>query len=165
MLNLNNAIVVDHEGYWMLGCDQAYVDYPIRFPTVTIALESTHELGKAADIIRVEDGYLPMEIKNAAGECDETGWYNFYVSLNGFNDTMLDNSIEALVQSDIADDNEQSICIPLTEAEQIEVYNLLDKQLKERFNTSCDKLLEEARLEMIEHERYEATKGREYFWD
>jgi len=44
----------------------------------------------------------------------------------------------------------------LTEAEQIAVYNEVDKQLKERFGTSCEKLLEEARQEMIELEEYRA---------
>jgi hypothetical protein len=69
---------------------------------------------------------------------------------------MVDNSFEAVVQAEFAEDNEQSYYIPLTEAEQIAVYNEVDKQLKERFGTSCEKLLKEARQEMIELEEYRA---------
>lgn len=156
MLEANKAIWIDNDGYWNYGSDQAYVDYPIRFPIVTIALSDTCALCRLADAIRVEAGFLPMFPDDESKEYDDSGWYNFYVDLNGFNDTMLDNSIEAIVQSEWADDNEQSYSIPLTEAEQIAVYNEIDKQLKERFDTSCEKLLEEARQEMIELEEYRA---------
>lgn len=162
MLEVNKAIWIDQEGYWNLGSDQAYVDYPISFPTVTIALESTGTLDRLADAIRVEAGYLPMFPDDESVEYDPDGWYNFYVTLNGFNDTKLCNAIEAIVQSRNADDDEQSYDIPLTEAEQIAIYNELDKQLKKRFGTSCEELLEEARQEMIELEEYRA-KHKEVF--
>lgn len=156
MLEASKAIWLDNDGYWYFSSDQAYIDYPVRFPTVTIALSDTMALCKLADAVREEAGFLPMFPDDESKEYDSSGWYNFYICLNGFNDTMVDNSFEAVVQSEFADDNEQSYYIPLTEAEQIAIYNEVDKQLKERFGTSCEKLLEEARQEMIELEEYRA---------
>ena len=168
MLDVEKAIWIDNDGYWNFGSDQAYIDYPVRFPTVTIALEGTVALTKIVDAIRVEAGHLPMMYPNGWTkedgydnfDCD--GWYNYYVTLNGFSDTMVDNCIEAIVASPNADDNEQSYYIDLTEAEQIAIYNELDKQLRERFDTSCEKLLEESRQEMIEYEEWKA-KNKEVF--
>lgn len=168
MLEINKAIFLDYEGYWYFGSDQVYVDYPVRFPTVTIALEGTIPLTEIVDAMRMEDGHKPMLAPDGWTEemgydCyDSNGWYNYYVTLNGFTDTMVNNSIEAVVQSEWADDNEQSYYIPLTEAEQIAIYHEVDRQLKERFNASCNELLEQARLEMIELEDYKAKHKEEF---
>lgn len=162
MLNVEKAIWIDNDGYWYFSSGQAYIDYPVRFPTVTIALSDTTALCKLADEIREEAGFLPMFPDDESKEYDSSGWYNFYICLNGFSDTMVSNSIEAVVQSEFAEDNEQSYDIPLTEAEQIAVYNEVDKQLKERFYTSCEELLEESRQEMIEYEEWKA-KNKEVF--
>ena len=165
MLDANKAIWISYDGYWNYGNDQAYINYPVRFPTVTIELESTYVLTEIVDAMRVEDGHLPMsypdgwtaEMGYDSFDCD--GWYNYYITLNGFTDTMVCNCIEAIVDSPNADDNMQSYDIPLSEAEQIAIYHELDRQLKERFGTSCEELLEEARQEMIELEEYEAKYG------
>lgn len=166
MLDVKKAIWLDNEGYWSFGSDQAYIDYPVRFPTVTIALESTIILDKIVDAMRVEAGHKPMFPDNwdelDPEEWDDEGWYNFYIGLNGFTDTMVDTCIEAVVQSEWAEDNEQSYYIDLSEAEQIAIYHELDRQLRERFSTSCEELLEEARQEMIRLEEYE-TKHKEVF--
>lgn len=156
MIDVQKCIGLDYELYWNFGSDQAYIDFPVRFPTVTIALLSTVGLTRAVDEIRVREGHLPMLPigTDESGEYDQDGWYNFYVSLNGFNDTKIDNCIEAIVQSSEADDNEECYYVPLTEAEQIEVYNEINKLLQKYADTSCDKLLEEARAEMIKLEQY-----------
>lgn len=159
MLNINyDSIRIDPEGYWNFGSDQANVNYPVRFPTVMIALESTFELDRPVDAMRVEAGHLPMFPWMDLGidDYDDDGWYNFYIGLNGFTDTMVDNCITAIVQSRNADDDECEYDIPLTEAEQNEIYKVVDAQLCERFDTSCDELLEEARQEMIRMEEYRA---------
>lgn len=154
MLEINkNTISLDPDGYWSFGSDQANINYPVRFPTVTIALESTEVLDKIVDAMRAEAGHKPMFPDNwkelDPEEWDDNGWYNFYVGLNGFADTMVDTSIEAIVQSPWADDNEQSYYIDLTEAEQIAIYHELDRQLISQFGTSCEELLEDARKEMV----------------
>lgn len=163
MLEINkNTIYLESDAvnYCHFGSDQAYVNFPVRFPTVTLELQDSHELNRIVDAMRVEAGYKPMFPDNREEldpeDWDGNGWYNFWVGLNGFTDTMVDTYIEAVVQSEWADDNEQSYYINLTEAEQIAIYNELDRQLRERFNTSCNELLEEARQLMIEEEEYEA---------
>ena len=165
MLDVKKAIYIDANefDYISFDSDQAYVDFPVRFPTVTIQLESTDILTEIVDAMRVEAGHKPMMYpdgwKHEDGyedfDCD--GWYNYYITLNGFTDTMVCNCIEAIVDSPNADDDGQSYDIDLTEAEQIEIYNELNQQLKERFGTSCEELLEEARQEMIELEENEVT--------
>ena len=149
MLEINeNTIFIDRDGYWNFGSDQAYIDYPIKFPTVTIALQDTHELNKLIDAARMEAGHKPMFPENwkelDPEDWDDNGWYNFYVGLNGWSNTRVDACIEAIVQSEWADDNEQSYYIDLTEAEQLAIYNELNKQLIRRFGTSCKELLKEA---------------------
>lgn len=167
MLNINkNSIVIDSEGYWNLGSDQVNISFPCRFPTVTIALEETGTLDRAADAIRKELGHKPMFPDNSdeldPDDWDDVGWYNFYVGLNGYDDSKVDSGIEAIVQSENADDDFQSYYIPLTEEERLEVFKVLDEQLRERFNTSCDELLEEARRNMIELEEYRAKHKEEF---
>ena len=160
MLDIKKSIWIDADEfeYTNFNSDQAYVDSPVRFPTVTIQLVSTNTLDKIVDAMRVEAGHKPMFPDNwreiSYEDWDSDGWYNFYVTLNGYSDTMVDNAIEAIVDSSYTDDDGQSYYIDLTETEQIEVYNELNKQLKEHFNTSCDALLEEARHLMIEEEEY-----------
>ena len=160
-INARN-IWIDPDTDWFYGSDQANVNFPCVFPTVTIMLSDTLTLIRIVDAMRMEAGHKPMYPVNGnaddAESYDAYGWYDFQVGLNGFTDTMVDNCITALVRSEEADDDEQYWHIPLTEAEQIAIYKELDKQLKERFETSCDKLLEEARLEMIEHEKHNAIR-------
>lgn len=168
MLDVKKAIYIDDNEfeYTNFDSDQVYVDFPVRFPTVTIQLESTNTLDEIVDAMRVEAGHKPMfpdnwkELSYDEWDCD--GWYNFYITLNSFTDTMVCNCIEAIVESPDADDDGQSYNIDLTEAEQIEIYNELNRQLNEHFNTSCNALLEEARQLMIEEEEYEA-KHKEVF--
>lgn len=163
MLEINkNTIILETDAvnYCYFGSDQANVNFPVRFPTVTLGLQDSHELNRIIDAMRVEAGHKPMFPENweelDPEDWDSNGWYNFWIGLNGFTDTMVNTSIEAVVQSEWAEDNEQSYYIDLTETEQIAIYNELDRQLRERFNTSCDELLEEARQEMIELEEYKA---------
>ena len=154
MLEINkNTITIDRNVYWDFGSDQIDMYYPCRFPTVTIALMDTDMLNKIADAIRMEMGYLPMfPDEGYTGEYDCNGWYNFYVGLNGYNDSKVDSCIEFTVCASDANDNEQRHIIDLMEQEQYEIYKVLDEQLKEWFGTSCKELLEEARQEMMEDE-------------
>lgn len=170
MLDVKKAIWIDagEFDYTNFDSDQAYIDFPVRFPTVTIQLESTDTLTEIVDAMRVEAGHKPMmypdgwKQEDGYDDFDCDGWYNYYVTLNGFTDTMVSNCIEAIVDSPNADDDGQSYDIDLTEAEQIAIYNELDRQLRERFDTSCDALLEEARQLMIEEEEYRAKHKEDF---
>lgn len=149
-----NTISIDPSVEVVYSSDQANVDYPVRFPTVSFGLYSTKDLDVEADAIRKSLGYLPMF--DTTGEYDEDGWYNFNISINGFTDTMVSNCIEFSVESPNADDDWKSYSIPLTIDEQIKVFNVLNKQCIEKFGQTCAEMLEEARQEMIEYEEWKA---------
>ena len=68
---LRGAIHIDTEQEYMLGDDQAYFCYPVRFPTVEFELAATTELCEIVDVIRKEKGYPPM-LEDGG---DSEGWY------------------------------------------------------------------------------------------
>ena len=82
---LRGAIHIDTEQEYMLGDDQAYYSYPIRFPTVEFELAATTELCEIVDAIRKEKGYPPM-LEDGG---DSEGWYDLYLGLNGYTDTHM----------------------------------------------------------------------------
>ena len=141
---LTAAIHIDTEAEYMLGDDQAYNSYPIRFPTVEFQLVATLGLSQAADAMRKAKGFLPM-LEDGG---DTEGWYDFYIGLNGFTDTNLDTSIMFVVVNSDSPDNEDYYTIDLSEAEQRAIYSILDDQCRRYYEKSCAGLLEEARLAM-----------------
>ena len=78
-------------------------------------------------------------------ECDDDGWYDFFISLNGFNDTHLDNCIEVVVAGSDSVDNEEVYTINLSEAEQKLLYIRFDEQCRKCVGKGCEELLEEAK--------------------
>ena len=141
---LRKAIHIDTEQEYMLGDDQAYFCYPIRFPTVEFELSATKELCEIVDTIRKEKGYLPM-LEDGG---DSEGWYDLYLGLNGFTDAHLDTSIMAVVVNSDSEDNEDYYLIELSEDEQKEIYTILDDQCRRYYEKSCSDLLDEAHREM-----------------
>ena len=141
---LTAAIHIDTEAEYLSGDDQAYNDYPIRFPTVEFQLVATLGLSQAADAVRKAKGFLPM-LEDGG---DTEGWYDFYIGLNGFTDTNLDTSIMFVVVNSDSQDNEDCYTIDLSEAEQRAIYSILDDQCRRYYEKSCAGLLEEARLAM-----------------
>ena len=141
---LRKAIHIDTEQEYMLGDDQAYFCYPIRFPTVEFELSATTELCEIVDTIRKEKGYLPM-LEDGG---DSEGWYDLYLGLNGYTDTHMDTSIMAVVVNSDSEDNEDYYLIELSEDEQKEIYTILDDQCQRYYEKSCADLLDEARREM-----------------
>lgn len=138
------AIHIDTEAEYMLGDDQAYNSYPVRFPTVEFQLVATLELSQAADAMRKAKGFLPM-LEDGG---DTEGWYDFYVGLNGYTETKMDTSIMFVVVNSDSPDNEDCYTIDLSEDEQRIIYNLLDSQCRRNYEKSCVDLLEEARQAM-----------------
>lgn len=134
------AIHIDTEAEYMLGDDQAYNSYPIRFPTVEFQLVATLGLSQAADAMRKAKGFLPM-LEDGG---DTEGWYDFYVGLNGYTETKMDTSIMFVVVNSDSPDNEDCYTIDLSEDEQRIIYNLLDSQCRRYYEKSCAKLLGEA---------------------
>lgn len=145
MLEASKAIWIDEDAYWDFDTD-------LYGNTVSVALASTTSLSRIVDKMRVALGHLPMfpEDKSQPYDCD--GWYNFYVRLDSTSETGLGSTILAIVESSAADDDYDSYDIHLTEDEQVDVYNELDRQLRERFGTSCGELLAEAKEYAVEEE-------------
>ena len=141
---LRGAIHIDTEQEYMLGDDQAYFCYPVRFPTVEFELAATTELCEIVDVIRKEKGYPPM-LEDGG---DSEGWYDLYLGLNGYADSRLDTSIMAVVVNSDSEDNEDYYLIDLSEDEQREIYAILDDQCMRYYEKSCADLLDEARREM-----------------
>ena len=141
---LHKAIHIDTEQEYMLGDDQAYFCYPVRFPTVEFELSATTELCKIVDAIRKAKGFPPM----LADGGDSEGFYNLYLGLNGYTDSHLDTSIMAVVVNRDSKDNEDYYLIDLSEDEQREIYEILDEQCQLNYEKSCEDLLKEARREM-----------------
>lgn len=147
---VRDEVYVDFSSEVQYGDDQAYIDYPSRFPTVGFQLIATEGLSKIADRIRVNAGYKPMHAMDAYTDdtCDNDGWYDFYVGLNGFSDTRVDSSIDFVVVNADSEDNEQTYSIVLSLDEQHAIYDRLDEQCRKYLGKSCEELLADARKAM-----------------
>ena len=84
--------------------------------------------------------------------CDNNGWYDFYISLNGYAGSHLDSCIEFVVVNSDSPDEEERYTIDLTAEEQAAVYQCLDAQCREHLQKGCEDLLAEARKHMEENE-------------
>ena len=145
MLEASKAIWIDNDGYWA-------VDSDLYGNIVTVGLESAMTLSRIVDKMRVAIGHLPMFSEDESQPYDCDGWYKFYARLDNKSETGLGNTILAVVESPVADDDYSLYEIHLTEDEQVDVYNELDRQLRERFGTSCGELLAEAKEYAVEEE-------------
>jgi len=143
---LRSAIHLDTRQEYMLGDDQARMNYPMRYPTVEFELVDTIELCEIVDTIRKGKGYRPVLEEGG----DTSAWYSMYLGLNGYTSTGLDTSILAVVVNSDSEDNEQPYYLDLSEEEQWAIIALLDEQCREHYGKSCADLLEEARQAMEE---------------
>ena len=141
-----NEIFIDFGAEILYGGDQANMTCPVRFPTVNFQLMATNGLVQIADRIRKEAGFKPMHAMDEYTDdtCDNFGWYDFYIGLNGFTPTHLDSSIDFVVVESDSEDNEQIYSIELTTDEQIAIYNRLNVQCLKYEGKSCEELLAEA---------------------
>ena len=146
-------VYIDFGSEIMYGDDQACIDYPTRFPTVGFQLMATDGLSHIADRIRVDAGFKPMHAMDNYTDdtCDNDGWYDFYVGLNGFSPNHMDNCIEFVVVNSDSEDNEQTYTIDLSPDEQAALFDRLDKLCRESLGQTCDELLAEARKRMDEN--------------
>ena len=82
--------------------------------------------------------------------CDNDGWYEFFVGLNGFSANHMDNCLTFTVVNRDSPDNEQSYTIDLSPYEQAALYDRLNEQCKDSLGQTCEELLDEARKRMDE---------------
>lgn len=152
---INTEIFIDFDSELIYGDDQAYICCPKRFPTVRFQLKPTRGLIQIADGIRQKLGFKPMYLAqgcksndcNACTDCNDIdcdGWYDFFISLNGLNDSHLDTCIAVVVAGSDSPDNEDMYTINLTEDEQKLLYNRFDEQCRRNIDKTCEELLKEA---------------------
>ena len=157
---INTEIFIDFDSELIYGEDQAYICCPKRFPTVRFQLKPTRGLVEIADGIRHKLGFKPMYPAqgckssdcNACTDCNDIdcdGWYDFFISLNGFNDSHIDTCIAVVVAGSNSPDNEDMYTINLTENEQKMLYKRFDEQCRRTIDKTCEELLKEAE-EMME---------------
>lgn len=147
---VQDHVFIDFSADYILGDEQVDVNYPARFATVGFQLMSTNLLASLMDRIRKEDGYTPFYPVDEYTEsmCDHDGWYDFFIGLNAWNETKVDNCIEAVVCNSHSADEGQRYTIDLSHEEQIAMFNRLDEQCRKHLGKSCDELLEEAEAQM-----------------
>lgn len=147
---VKDEVFIDFGTEIMYGSDQAYISYPIRFATVTFQLLATNALSQIADRIRKDLGFKPMHPMDEFTDetCDNDGWYDFYVGINGYADNQMDSCIEFIVVNSDSTDNEQQYAIELTTGEQEVIYLHLDEQCRQYLGKGCRELLEEAEKRM-----------------
>lgn len=151
---VRDEVFVDFGTDILYGSDQCYIDYPCRFPTVGFQLLATNTLSQIADRIRKDRGFKPMHPMDEFTDdaCDNDGWYDFYVGINGYAKNRMDSCIEFVVVNSESEDNEQRYAIDLTSEEQDVIYMCLDEQCRRNLGKGCEELLAEARKQMEENE-------------
>lgn len=151
---VRDEVFVDFDTDILYGSDQCYIDYPCRFPTVGFQLLMTNTLSQIADRIRKDRGFKPMHPMDEFTDdaCDNDGWYDFYVGINGYTKNHMDSCIEFVVVNSESEDNEQRYAIDLTSEEQDVIYTRLDEQCRRNLGKGCEELLAEARKQMEENE-------------
>ena len=150
---VKDEVFIDFGAEVMYGDDQCYIDFPCRFPTVSFELMATNGLSQIADRIRKDAGFRPMHPLDEYTDetCDNDGWYDFYVGLNGFADNHMDSCVEFVVINSDSGDNEEMYTIDLTTEEQNAIYERLDEQCRKYLGKGCEELLAEARKRMEEY--------------
>ena len=130
-----------------------------RFPTVTFSLWTTNGLNQIADRIRTDLGFVPMHPmdKYTHNTCDNDGWYDFRVGINGYRKNHMDSCIEFTAMSTYSPDEGKRYTIDLTEEEQKTVFSYLDEQCQKYLGKSCEGLLKEAEKQMMEDEGEQGT--------
>jgi len=160
---VRNEIVLEPYTEPIYGEDQCFISYPERFATVSLALRATNGLIQIADRIRTDLGFRPMHPMDEydGDSCDNEGWYDFYIGLNGHADNHIDSCIEFIVVNSDSEDNESVYTIELTIDEQAAIFSRLDEQCQFYFEQGCEELLAAAEKEMEEDEIEDHQEGRE----
>ena len=115
------------------GKEQAYVSYPVVFPTVNFNLETTEKMFWLADEQRIGQ------------EIGEYSSYDYFIGISEYDkNDKVDNYIEFVVNDESARDNGELYQIPLSADERSQIWKILNDQCKEHLGKDCNALLREA---------------------
>ena len=109
------ALKIDFDTEIEYGQDQAFISYPVVFPTVGFGLQSTDELISMADMIT---GY------------GKDANYEFLISINDFTPSKVDSCIMFFVDM-------EAYSIDLTDEELPMIFDALDSQCREKLGKGC----------------------------
>lgn len=129
-----NNIFFDPNEEYLFDADEVYLTETVVYPMVEFSLPCTYGLIAAADELRKEKGHGPLR----------DGWYNFYICLNGFNDTGVEDYMNVVVNDDSAEDDYACYSIDLDEEEQLNIWYRLDVLCRKHYGKGCEELLSEA---------------------
>ena len=137
----------------MFGTDEVYESYPCPVATVTFSLMDTDILNRAADRIRVEEGYRPLYPVDGYSEemCVSEGFYGFTIEINQYTNTHVSSCILFSLEGSSLPDEDLLYLIDLSEEEQIAIYERLDEQCRKYLGKSCEDLLKDAEKEMMDY--------------
>ena len=146
---IRDSVFLDVGGDVVYSEDAIIAERPERFPTVEGKLISTVFLTDVADRIRIERGMRPFYPRDdwSEGDCDHTGWYDFYLTIWQRKDG-IGAQLAFVVDNTDSMDEGKLYEVDLTEDEQITLYNRLDEQTRRYLGKSCEELLQEAKKEM-----------------
>ena len=129
---IKDGISIDFSEDPVFGTDEVYESYPCPVATVTFSLMDTDILNRAADRIRVEEGYRPL------------------YPVDGYTEEMCVSILFSLEGSSLPDEDLLYL-IDLSEEEQIAIYERLDEQCRKYLGKSCEDLLKAAEKEMMDY--------------
>lgn len=117
-----------------------------KYATANYALQSTDDLIELADRIRADLGYKPFYSFDGRPETelDHDGWYNFYIGLSEKNKYYVDDYVEIVVDSGLADDDGKSYKYYLREPAQLAMAKVINEQLWEYQESSIMDVLRES---------------------
>ncbi len=149
---LKDNLFIDFGSEIIYGSDQMNTSHARVFATVGFQLMSTSGLSQIVDRMRKDRGFVPFAPMDEYTDetCDSDGWYDFYISVNGLEDSPVDACIGAVVVNALSPDNEETYTIDLEGKEQEYVYARLDEQCRQYLGKSCRELIGEAREKMEE---------------
>lgn len=157
MVDISKTVLTDefikHNVFLDPACDPCYdTEYVSeggeerKYDNANFALQSTDELIELADRIRANLGYKPFYSFDGRpeSELDEDGWYNFYIGLSHKNKYYVDDFIEIVVDSGLADDDGHSYKYYLNDHQQETIAGVINEQLWEYQGSSIMQVLREA---------------------
>ena len=123
-----DAVRIDFDIEIEYGQDQAFISYPVVFPTVEFQLEGSDELISMADQI--------------TGYGTDAG-HEFTIGINDFTPSKVDTCLMFTVDM-------ETYSIDLKDEELPMIFDTLDSQCRGKLGKGCLDLLDEAREEMCE---------------
>ena len=142
ILKTEGSVRIDRNAEVTYGQDQAFVTRPVVYPTVGFGLEACDALWELADAEEKAAGYDPVYGSLREGSRDN--WYDFFIGLNGYNESHVDSCISVSVSYYGGEYDGPVIRIDLDREEQDLMFGMLDRECRRLYGKTALEMLEEA---------------------